>query len=245
MMTAYNRENGVYCDANKKLLTDIARKEWRWDGVFMSDWGGTTSTVQSINAGLDLEMPGPPDKRSAASLAQPLKDSKIDLSQVDQMASDILRLLQRTAPVNPQNKTEYCRDMDDPELDTRAFLRRAAAAGIVMLKNTDGALPLQPDESMTRIAVVGPNAKRVVAGGGGSSYIKAPYWTSVFDSMHDHYSGQHNIDVLFRQGARVNRYVPTASASVARDPDTDEGGACLEWHLGHDLSSEIVKRTHV
>ncbi|KAI0174970.1 glycoside hydrolase superfamily [Pestalotiopsis sp. NC0098] len=71
MVTAYNRVNGVYCDANKKLLTDIARKEWRWDGVIMSDWGGTTSTVQSINAGLDLEMPGPPNKRSATALAQP------------------------------------------------------------------------------------------------------------------------------------------------------------------------------
>lgn len=132
-----------------------------WGGVFISDWGGTTSTVKSINAGLDLEMPGPPDKRSATALAQPLKDGQIDLSQVDQMASNILRLLQRTAPVNPKNKTEYCRDMDDPKLDTRAFLRRAAAAGIVMLKNTNGALPLQADVSLTRIAVVGPNAKRV------------------------------------------------------------------------------------
>ncbi|KAI3401801.1 hypothetical protein diail_8179 [Diaporthe ilicicola] len=244
MMTAYNKVNGHHCDASKELLTDVARKEWHWDGVFMSDWGGTSSTVASLNAGLDLEMPGPPEKRSADALSQPLDEGQIDLGQVDQMASRILRLLRRTA-ADGQHKAEYCRDMDDPELNTRSFLRRAAAAGIVMLKNTNNALPLLDQGSLSKIAVVGPNAKRVVAGGGGSSYIKAPYWTSVFDSVKGYYTGQSNVDVVFHEGAKVNRYVPTVSASLACDPDNGQSGACLEWHMGHDLNSEILAHTHV
>lgn len=241
MMTAYNKVNGHYCDASHEILTEIARNEWKWDGVFMSDWGGTTSTVDSINNGLDLEMPGPPAWRSKEALEGPLKAGSIDLHRVDQSAGRILSLLKRagrfrSAPDEP----EYCRD--DPA--TRALLLKAACSGIVMLKNNNNTLPLDPRKnSLSKLAVVGPNAKRVVAGGGGSSYIKAPYWTSVHDSL-EHEFGQCGMDVVFHVGAKVNRYLPTPTAAVIKSPDTGASGAAIDWHLTHDLSTKVVATTH-
>ncbi|KAF7554273.1 hypothetical protein G7Z17_g3020 [Cylindrodendrum hubeiense] len=64
LMTAYNRVNGTHMSENPEILTDIVRKEWKYDGCILSDWFGTYSTVESINSGLDLEMPGPPEWRA-------------------------------------------------------------------------------------------------------------------------------------------------------------------------------------
>ncbi|KAH6989644.1 periplasmic beta-glucosidase precursor [Ilyonectria sp. MPI-CAGE-AT-0026] len=240
MMTAYNKVNGSHCDASKELLIDIAREEWGWDGVFMSDWGGTNTSVESINNGLDLEMPGPSVRRSQVALEEPLQQGLVDLKRVDESAARIIRLLQKAgrftaAPDDP----EYCRD--DPE--TKSLLLQAASAGIVMLKNDINALPLKPSENIRKLAVLGPNAKRVVAGGGGSAYIKAPYWTSVFDSLTDEFN-PNGTDVVFAEGARVNRYLPAMSPEVARNPDTGMPGAAIDWHLGHDLGTEPVAKTH-
>lgn len=240
MMTAYNKVNGFHCDASKELLIDIAREEWGWDGVFMSDWGGTNTSVESINNGLDLEMPGPPLRRSQVALEEPLQQGLVDLKRVDESAARIIRLLQKAgrftaAPDDP----EYCRD----DQQTKSLLLQAASGGIVMLKNEENALPLKPSENIRKLAVLGPNAKRVVAGGGGSAYIKAPYWTSVFDSLTDEFT-QNATEVVFAEGSRVNRYLPTMSTAVARNPDTGMPGAAIDWHLSHDLGTEPVAKTH-
>lgn len=63
VMASYSKINGVYASNNKKLLTGILREEWGFDGVVMSDWFGVNSIVPSVEAGMDLEMPGPPRKR--------------------------------------------------------------------------------------------------------------------------------------------------------------------------------------
>lgn len=63
VMASYSKINGVYASNNKKLLTDILRGEWGYDGMVMSDWFGVNSIVPSVEAGLDLEMPGPARKR--------------------------------------------------------------------------------------------------------------------------------------------------------------------------------------
>ena len=67
VMSSYNRLNGTYTSEHDWLLTDVLRKDWGYDGVVMSDWFGSHSTAETVNAGLDLEMPGPPrDRRRMA-----------------------------------------------------------------------------------------------------------------------------------------------------------------------------------
>lgn len=238
MMTAYNKVNGHYCDASKELLTDIARGEWGWDGVFTSDWGGTTSTVASINNGLDLEMPGPPTKRSKAALEQPLREGLINLDRVDESAGRILRLLKKAGRfLDPRDDPELCDDTPEK----RALLCRAASSGIVMLKNEANALPIKPSEGLKKLAILGPNAQRVVAGGGGSSYIKAPYWTSVHDSVKNEFRHT-TTEIVTATGAKVNRYLPVCG--VVQNPDTGKAGAAIDWFNGQDFANSPVAKTH-
>ncbi|KAH7123493.1 glycoside hydrolase superfamily [Dactylonectria estremocensis] len=226
MMTAYNKVNGHHCDASKELLIDIARNEWNWGGVFMSDWGGTTSTVDSINNGLDLEMPGPPLRRSMNNLKGPLEDGQVDLNRVDESVTRILHLLEKAGRFeNAPDDPEYCRD----DADTKDLLLLAASSGIVMLKNDLNVLPLKP-HAVKRLAIVGPNAKRVVAGGGGSSYIKAPYWTSVFESTKREFKAA-GTEVVFHTGAKVSRYLPTPLTSMTRSPMDGTNGAVIDDDL--------------
>lgn len=244
MMTAYNKVNGRHADASKELLIDIARDEWAWQGVFMSDWGGTTSSVESINNGLDLEMPGPPARRSWQALQKHIEDGQVDLHRVDESARCILHLLKRAGRFkDAKDDPEYCRDMHNPAFNTSKLLRRAASEGIVMLKNENSALPLNA-EDLSKIAIVGPNAKRVVAGGGGSSYIKAPYWTSVLESVGAYFE-KHGVQVRHHVGAKVNRFVPTPLPGIVKNLHNGQNGAGIEWHTTHDLDDGPVAQTHM
>lgn len=241
MMTAYNKINGHHADMSKTLLHDIARKEWGWKGVFMSDWGGTNSCVESVNAGLDLEMPGPPLQRVPEVMTANIDNGKIDREQLRQSARRMLNLLQRAGRFeNANDDPEFC----DNTPEKRETLRRAAASGIVLLKNDNNVLPLKA-EQLRNIAVIGPNAKRVVAGGGGSSYIKAPYWTSVLSSVKEKLEKE-SANVHFHVGARVNRYLPTMSLQQAREPVQNRPGALIEWYNQHNFAdTSFVSSTHM
>jgi beta-glucosidase len=83
VMTAYNKVNGTHCDSNKWLLDKVLRGEWAWEGVVISDWGGTNSVVDSINAGLDLEMPGPARVRTVSALVAAIQAGDLTESALD------------------------------------------------------------------------------------------------------------------------------------------------------------------
>ncbi|OAL49306.1 periplasmic beta-glucosidase precursor [Pyrenochaeta sp. DS3sAY3a] len=241
MMSAYNKVNGEHCDASRKLLTDVARKEWGWEGLIMSDWGGTTAAGPSINAGLDLEMPGPPTRRTQSTVSALIEGGEVDAKQIDESVRRILHLLVRSGRFDDSSDNgEVC--LNTPE--QAAKLRRAACAGIVLLKNENKALPIHPSKALKKLAVVGPNAQRVVAGGGGSSYIKAPYWTSVLSSLEDRFA-EHDTEVVHHRGANVSRYVPTAPSEQCRDPYTNYGGGAVDWWHGHEKIGKPVATTHV
>lgn len=240
MMTAYNMINGNHADMSKKLVQDIARTEWGWKGVFMSDWGGTNSCIDSVNAGLDLEMPGPPLQRTPEVMAKYIGTGEIDRGQLHESAKRILRLLQRSGRFEDRNdRPEYCDDTPEK----REKLRRATASGIVLLKNECESLPLKT-EDLGNVAVVGPNAERVVAGGGGSSYIKAPYWTSVLTSVKERLQ-KTSAKVHFHVGARVNRYLPTMPLQQTRSEAEGKPGALIEWFNDHSFAkSSYVASIH-
>ncbi|KAK9238584.1 glycoside hydrolase superfamily [Lipomyces kononenkoae] len=241
IMSAYNEVNGVHCDVSTELLTDIPRSEWGWNGVFMSDWGGTHDPADSLIAGLDLEMPGPPAKRTLDRMITHVQLGDISTSLIDRSVKRLLSLLQKANRFeDPHDRQEVCLDL--PEQRTK--LCHIARSGIVLLKNENQVLPLNPAENLTKVAILGPNAKRVVAGGGGSSYIKSPYWTSVYGSVESMFRGT-KTEFVHAVGAKVNRYLRTASSAVARNPYTGKEGGLVEWFNSHDLSGDVVARTHV
>ncbi|KAF3930924.1 Beta-glucosidase [Dactylella cylindrospora] len=219
LMSSYNLVNGLHADMNPFTLQKVLREEWKYKGAVISDWGGTNSIVESVKCGVDLEMPGPAKMRGSA-LKAALDKGEISIQEIDDSVERLLRLLERTGrfdlpPEEPQEKT-----LDTTE--TRELIRDAGVEGLTLLKNENNALPLGPD--VKRIALIGPNAKRAIAGGGGSASLKPYYNTTPFDSI-SAFSGR---EIVFAQGAQIDKWLPLAS-NICRTPSGDPGVALEFW----------------
>ena len=104
LMSSYNKLNGTYTAENRWLLTEVLRGDWGFDGAVMSDWFGSRSTAPTINAGLDLEMPGPPRDRGAKLVAA-VEAGEVEAAAVRRSALNVLRLMQRTGALHDQGRT--------------------------------------------------------------------------------------------------------------------------------------------
>src|SRR5580704_762636 len=163
VMTAYNKVNGVYCGEHPDLIDGVLRREWGFDGLVMSDWFGTHSTVAAARAGLDLEMPGP-SAWLGPTLAAAVRSGEVDESVVDGQVRHVLRLMGRVGILGGGAVPSDEAESDDP--GRRAVARRVATEGTVLLVN-DGLLPLDA-ASVGSVAVIGPNAGQLAMGGGSS-----------------------------------------------------------------------------
>lgn len=158
VMCAYNKVNGEYCSQHYRLLTEILKVEWGFEGLVMSDWGAVHDRVRALEAGLDLEMPGPQPRR-LQKVVDAVESGELDLDVLDETVRRILRI------VFMAQETDKAETFDAKAHHRLA--REIAAQGMVLLKN-DGLLPLAETE---RIAVIGQSAKTPYYQGGGSSHI--------------------------------------------------------------------------
>ncbi|KAF3041820.1 hypothetical protein E8E11_008089 [Didymella keratinophila] len=151
IMTAYNVINGFHADSNKYLLTDILRNRWGYNGQVVVDWGGVNSLATALNAGTDLEMPGPPSWRTVGNIQKVLDSGEVSMETIEARVLENLKFLQRNGgfdhPVIASERTEEL-----PE--HRALIRRAGAEGAVLLKNKNKILPLDKRE-IGSIAMIG------------------------------------------------------------------------------------------
>ena len=138
VMSAYNRLNGTYCSEHEWLLTTVLRDEWGFDGFVISDWFGTHSTAPAANAGLDLEMPGPP-QWFGRPLAEAVGGGAVERATVERMVERLRVLADRTGATDGGGGGEPG-TVDDPA--HRALIRETAAASFVLLQNDDALLPL-------------------------------------------------------------------------------------------------------
>ena len=152
IMAAYNRLDGEFCSQNDRLLNQILKGEWNYDGVVVSDWYGTHETEAAAAAGLDIQMPGPPLQFGPA-LAEAVRDGSVAEADVIDKATRVVRLAARTGRLDDTAEPDE-RAIDTPARDMLA--RRAARSGMVLLTN-DGTLPLDV-ETLGSVAVIGPNA---------------------------------------------------------------------------------------
>lgn len=188
IMGAYNKYQNQWACQNKRLLIDILRNEWGFDGTVVSDWGGVNNTHEAIYNGLDMEFgtwtdglnEGASNAYDNYYLAQPflklLRSGEVDESLVDQKVRNILRMIFRTS----MNTNRPWGSFGSPEHGKAG--RTIAEAGIVLLKNSNNTLPLNLNNTK-KILVVGENAIKAMTVGGGSSSLKAKYEISPLDGI--------------------------------------------------------------
>jgi beta-glucosidase len=204
VMCAYPRVNDVYDCENDFFLRQVLRKEWGFQGFVTSDFGATHSTAGSLQAGLDLEMPtglyyGDPLK--AAVEAGEIPVSLVDEALVRRYRAMMQFGLFDHAPI-PQPL---------PAQQDGQIARRIAEAGIVLLKNTGGILPLDTSH-LKSIAVIGPYAKEANTGGGGSSHVTPLYTVAPGEGIKNRAGS--TISVSFADGSDL-----TQASALARSAD--------------------------
>lgn len=177
VMGSYNLWQGVHCCHNDSLLNGILKRQWGFDGVVVSDWGGTTDTWQAATGGLDIEMGSFTDGKIKESeftyddyyMARPLetliKEGQLDVSYLDDKVRRVLRTMFRTC-MNPDKAIGKQCSQDHYEV-----CQAIGEEGITLLRNEKSILPIAP-ERYKKILVVGENATRILTQGGGSSELK-------------------------------------------------------------------------
>lgn len=172
VMCAYPKVNGAFNCENAPLLDDVLKKEWKFDGFVMSDWGATHSTVPSAMAGLDLEMPT--GKYFSDDLKQAVQSGAVPMSVInDKLVRRFAKTMELGEWIPVPKPTKI------PAFAHGAVDRRIADAGMVLLKNEGNLLPLSIS-GYRGIALIGPYAERPNTGGGGSSHV-IPLYTILPD----------------------------------------------------------------
>ncbi len=211
VMTAYNRLNGTFCSEHEWLLRDVLRHEWGFDGVVVSDWHGTHSTVAALRAGLDVEMPGPTRHRGDE-LRAALAAGEVTTDMIDAAVERLRRLADWTGAA-----TTGTAEVTAADPATRAVTRRAAAAGSVLLRNEPvnepvvgpgddpaaGPAPLLPLPVGSSIALVGPYAATGRVQGGGSAKVRPDRPSALLDALR-----RRRFAVRHAVGCRIDKTLP-------------------------------------
>lgn len=171
LMCSYNRLNSTLNSQNQRLLTEILRDEWGFEGLVMSDWGAVADHVAALKAGLDLEMPGK-GQASFDEIVTAVKEGRLQESTLNRSALRVLKMVEKwgkkVTKADPYDKEEQ-----------HNFARQMADDSIVLLKNEDHQLPLDSNDSL---AVIGELAAKPRFEGGGSSHVNAHHVVTPLDA---------------------------------------------------------------
>jgi beta-glucosidase len=235
VMSAYNKINGTYASENPYLLLGILKGEWGFDGIVMSDWGGTYGPGAAAG-GLDLEMPGPA-RWMGIGVLEAVRAGELGEDVVDDKVRRLLRVILRSGAFEtPELEPE--RSVDKPE--HHAVARQAAAEAAVLLKNDGGLLPLDPVK-LGSIAVIGENARWAQIQGGGSTQVTPHYVVSPLDGILNRAGDA--VEVGYEIGCLMHRSLPPLDASWLTTPDGAQRGFAVHFYDNDDLSGEPVHVT--
>ena len=229
MLAAYNRLNGQWCAEQHHVITTIVKGEWGFPGVIMSDWFGTHSTVATLSAGLDLEMPGPA-RFLGVKAADALAQGDVSPDRVRDAASRIAHAAHRfkqdkTAPITGAA--------------AEALLVEAAAAGFVLLRNEARLLPLEPGRHK-RLAVIGPNAAAPCYQGGTFAKIAvSPDAASPLEAIRDRFASHAQVD--YEPGVDPQPRLPAMPVAPARDlGDGYVRGMIIDYYDGQGADASLT-----
>ena len=204
LMCAYNKVNGPYSCENDVLLNQILKTEWGFQGFVTSDFGAVHSTVPSALAGLDVEMPTGVYFSSALKAA--VESGAVPMSVID----DKLVRRFRTMIISGVFDNPPMGIQPIPADQDGAVARQIAEAGMVLLKNDGGTLPLDPSQ-LQSIAVIGPYAGRAKTGGGGSSQVNPLYTVDPVPGIRNRVGPQ--VAVNYADGSDIAAAVSLAQAA--------------------------------
>ncbi len=212
LMTSYNQVNGQFASDHEHLLRDVLRGEWGFDGLVMSDWGGTNDHVAGLRVGMDLEMPGGAGAFDA-DIAEAVGDGRLAEADVDRSATRLVELALRWQDLRDATPATI------PDFDSHhALARRAAAAGTVLLTN-DGLLPLPAEGT---IAVIGAFAVDPRYQGAGSSKVNPTRVDALLDALTQQTAGRAEIRYAAGYDGVTGDTTPALmaeAAAVARSAD--------------------------
>lgn len=223
VMTAYNRLDGVFAADHARLVQQVLRDEWGFDGLVMTDWMARHDTADSVMASCDLEMPGPARQRGAALVAA-VREGRVPAEAVRACARRVLLLIERVGAFrNPPNVAVTAERADDLPAH-RALIRQLGAEGAVLLKNDStaprgdgrGLLPLTPQPGQT-VALIGRAAT-----------VNAHYRVAPRDALVARLPA---VTFTHHTGADIHRWVPVLQVPMA-----------LEFFNSTDFSGPVVFR---
>ncbi len=242
VMCSYNPINGVHASDNKRLLTDILRKEWGFDGLVVSDWGAVNNRIEGVKAGMDLEMPGC-DGINDKAIIEAVKSGDLEESALDEVVKRILTYTIKCL----EQKSNFVGHKADSDKNHH-LARRIATEGCVLLKNKDNILPLNSREDFL---VVGKFAKKPRYQGTGSSQINPKRLVSFTDELDNR-----NISFDYAQGYSDSmlNFLDLKNSAMKKAEDknlvivfaglteNDESEACDREHmrLGEDQNELIT-----
>jgi beta-glucosidase len=233
IMTGYNKVAGTWCSENPDLVQTILREEWGFDGLVMSDWFGTHTTSEATNAGLDLEMPGPPTYRGQL-LLKAVEAGEVSEETIDDRVRAVLTLSERTGVLDgraPDPTVEFWDD--DPS--RRTLLRRVAREAIVLLRNENNVLPLKT--GLKKVAVVGPLAAAASTQGGGSAGVNSPYMVTALQGLQNALGA--GVEIVTARGATLGR----SASHINPFQWTATNGApglSIQYFAGDEPTGEVV-----
>lgn len=223
VMTSYNKVNGKYASANRYLVTDVLKKGWGFDGMVMSDWGGVHETIGVVEAGNDLEMPGPGLLKKEL-IARALAKGQISQRAIDDNVRRILRTVIRVGLLDGPRRKPNGKIVDSPAHRKLTF--EAAAKGIVLLKNQGNVLPLDR-KRLKSVAVIGGPAQAMQVGAAGSPTVTPFYTVQPLDGIRK----------AVRAGTTV-RYAQGLSSGSPIPPSAWRDGLQVEYFANRNLEGQ-------
>lgn len=172
VMNSYNKINGVYASQNDTLQNKIAREEWGFDGLMITDWGSSVDRIDGLKAGTDLEMPSSGDYNTKL-IIEAVKNGELSEEILNERVDEVVDLIVKSKPALEKSHT-YDKN------EHHQIAARVAEGSIQLLKNNDGILPLK---SELKIAVIGEMAKLPRFQGAGSSVINPTMLSNAYDSL--------------------------------------------------------------
>ena len=234
VMSAYNKVNNIYCSSHDELINKILKKEWKFDGYVVSDWGAALETVENANGGLDLEMPGPA-KTWGKNLVDAVKAGLVEEKKIDEKVKRILTVAKFTDRFNRKRIPE--RSID--KKSHRKLIKKTAIEGMVLLKNED-VLPLDRNK-ISNIALIGPNVKDSQIIGGGSAGLNPHYEIHPLEGV-SNFLKDEKVKIHYAKGCHVDKYLPAFEKDICYVQGKKEKGFEVEFFRGKNFDGEPIER---